>query len=144
MLVQVGLSLGVVGVSVDSSGRFGAASSLDSYVTVWDMETFGTGGCCLSAVWVALLGGCSRLTAPEVAWAMASGAGLGGTRWVSCAECALLNRASRCGWVSECRRCLPGVCRRPRQRSHARSHCLLTCPPRSPPYRHARIRTGPV
>lgn len=40
---QVGLSLGVVGVSVDASGRFGAASSLDSYVTVWSMEDYSTG-----------------------------------------------------------------------------------------------------
>lgn len=41
---QVGLSLGVVGVGVDGSGRFGAASSLDSYVTVWSMEDYSTGG----------------------------------------------------------------------------------------------------
>lgn len=38
----VGLSLGVVGVGVDSSGKFGAASSLDSYVTVWNMEDYST------------------------------------------------------------------------------------------------------
>ncbi|KAL4857036.1 WD repeat-containing protein VIP3 [Chlorella vulgaris] len=38
----VGLSLGVLGVSVDSSGQYGAASSLDSYVTVWNMEDYST------------------------------------------------------------------------------------------------------
>lgn len=40
---QVGLSLGVVGVSVDSSGQYGAAASLDSYVTVWSMGDYSTG-----------------------------------------------------------------------------------------------------
>jgi len=44
--VQVGLSLGVVGVSVDGSGQYGAAASLDSYVTVWNMGDYSTGGCC--------------------------------------------------------------------------------------------------
>lgn len=39
---QVGLSLGVVGVSVDASGQYGAASSLDSFVTVWSMEDYTT------------------------------------------------------------------------------------------------------
>ena len=43
---QVGLSLGVVGVSVDGSGQYGAAASLDSYVTVWNMGDYSTGGCC--------------------------------------------------------------------------------------------------
>lgn len=38
----VGLSLGVVGVDVDSSGKFGASSSLDSYVTIWDMADYST------------------------------------------------------------------------------------------------------
>ncbi|EFN53663.1 hypothetical protein CHLNCDRAFT_36331 [Chlorella variabilis] len=38
----VGLSLGVLGVSVDSSGQYGAASSLDSYVTVWRMDDYNT------------------------------------------------------------------------------------------------------
>lgn len=41
--LQVGLSLGVLGVSVDPSGQFGAASSLDSYVTVWRMDDYSTG-----------------------------------------------------------------------------------------------------
>ena len=41
--LQVGLSLGVVGVSVDSSGQYGAAASLDSYVTVWSMGDYSTG-----------------------------------------------------------------------------------------------------
>lgn len=40
---QVGLSLGVVGVSVDGSGQYGAAASLDSYVTVWSMGDYSTG-----------------------------------------------------------------------------------------------------
>ncbi|PRW33530.1 WD repeat-containing 61 [Chlorella sorokiniana] len=38
----VGLSLGVVGVSVDGSGQYGAAASLDSYVTVWSMVDYST------------------------------------------------------------------------------------------------------
>ncbi|KAL4419861.1 hypothetical protein ABPG75_006959 [Micractinium tetrahymenae] len=38
----VGLSLGVVGVDVDASGKYGASSSLDSYVTVWDMADYST------------------------------------------------------------------------------------------------------
>ena len=41
--LQLGLSLGVVGVSVDGSGRYGAASSLDSYVSVWNMDDYGQG-----------------------------------------------------------------------------------------------------
>lgn len=44
---QVGLSLGVLGVSVDSSGQYGAASSLDSYVTVWRMDDYNTGAALL-------------------------------------------------------------------------------------------------
>ncbi|PSC74984.1 WD repeat-containing 61 [Micractinium conductrix] len=38
----VGLSLGVVGVDVDGTGQYGAASSLDSYVTVWSMGDYST------------------------------------------------------------------------------------------------------
>ena len=37
---QLGLSLGVVGVAVDATGQQGAASSLDSHVTVWGMGDY--------------------------------------------------------------------------------------------------------
>lgn len=39
-LPQMGLALGVVSVAFDSSGAWGAATSLDSYVSVWSMAAY--------------------------------------------------------------------------------------------------------